>query len=179
MVVSPQRNQRFLTGHDVKHQQRILSAQKHRLFLPFPVSWTKIFIIRTAKIAQVLQHQEAKVPVEFEMQKNWPAGWDCFSRFSSRVLPLQENHPEPGLKISQTDGQQESDMSGRRSWAAFCLFSQTVLDCLSLMMASPVQFIYSCYFPPKQTQTCAGGMDERETEKGRQWDGVLAALLWL
>lgn len=36
-----------------------------------------------------------------------------------------------------------------------------VLESSNLMTASSLQFIYSCYSPLKQTQTCAGWMDER------------------
>lgn len=41
----------------------------------------------------------------------------------------------------------------------FSLFLQTALESLSLMMAPPVQFIYSCYFPLNQTQTCGDGWE--------------------
>ena len=52
-----------------------------------------------------------------------------------------------------------------------CLFAQTVLESRSLMMASPVQFIYSCYFPPKQnTNMCRRPGWETERERERTTD---------
>ncbi len=55
----------------------------------------------------------------------------------------------------------------------FCLFSQTVLESWSLMMASPGQFIYSCHFPSKQTKTCRLDGRERKTDRNRERESLL------